>query len=175
MPAGPDGADDDEHYEKAISESNCIYRLQGDRLRPHEQGWASVPHLSLLDSSQVSICTINERSYSNYIAMSSNVKQLVTEYNYSYLHSIMMCKVHDRFISAEQICEYTNAYVLYNKLFSFRLCCLTSAVSSICGTVKTWGRARGKWRCSWHSRSGMEFMITATAGSILWIPRADTT
>lgn len=60
--AGPDGAADDEHFEKAISESNCIYSLQGDRLRPHEQGWASIPHLTLLDSSQVltSDLTINE-------------------------------------------------------------------------------------------------------------------
>lgn len=53
LSAGPDSADDDEHYERAISESNCIYRLQGDRLSPHEQGWAVVPDLSLLSSSQV--------------------------------------------------------------------------------------------------------------------------
>ncbi|XP_036445253.1 supervillin isoform X4 [Colossoma macropomum] len=45
-------SEDDEHYEAAISESNCVYRLQGDRLVPHEQGWACIPHISLLDSSQ---------------------------------------------------------------------------------------------------------------------------
>ncbi|XP_060747975.1 supervillin isoform X2 [Tachysurus vachellii] len=45
-------SDDDQHYETAITESNCVYKLQGDRLLPHEQGWASVPCLSLLDSSQ---------------------------------------------------------------------------------------------------------------------------
>ncbi|KAF7697854.1 hypothetical protein HF521_004364 [Silurus meridionalis] len=45
-------SDDDQQYETAITESNCVYRLQGDRLCPHEQGWASVPCLSLLDSSQ---------------------------------------------------------------------------------------------------------------------------
>ncbi|XP_027016918.2 supervillin isoform X6 [Tachysurus fulvidraco] len=45
-------SDDDQHYETAITESNCVYSLQGDRLLPHEQGWASVPRLSLLDSSQ---------------------------------------------------------------------------------------------------------------------------
>ncbi|KAK3519714.1 hypothetical protein QTP70_002670 [Hemibagrus guttatus] len=45
-------SDDDQQYETAITESNCVYRLQGDRLLPHEQGWASMPRLSLLDSSQ---------------------------------------------------------------------------------------------------------------------------
>ncbi|XP_058270254.1 supervillin isoform X3 [Hemibagrus wyckioides] len=45
-------SDDDQQYETAITESNCVYSLQGDRLLPHEQGWASMPRLSLLDSSQ---------------------------------------------------------------------------------------------------------------------------
>ncbi|XP_017352126.1 supervillin isoform X3 [Ictalurus punctatus] len=45
-------SDDDQQYETAITESNCVYNLQGDRLLPHEQGWASMPRLSLLDSSQ---------------------------------------------------------------------------------------------------------------------------
>ncbi|XP_026772120.3 supervillin isoform X2 [Pangasianodon hypophthalmus] len=45
-------SDDDQQYEMAITESNCVYRLQGDRLLPHEQGWASMPRLPLLDSSQ---------------------------------------------------------------------------------------------------------------------------
>ncbi|XP_057202957.1 supervillin isoform X2 [Triplophysa rosa] len=60
---GPDGAADDEHYEKAISESNCIYSLQGDRLRPHEQGWASMPHLTLLDSSQTLLFDFGSELY----------------------------------------------------------------------------------------------------------------
>ncbi|XP_051573326.1 supervillin-like isoform X2 [Myxocyprinus asiaticus] len=60
---GPDSADDDELYEKAISESNCIYRLQGDRLRPHELGWASIPHLSLLDSSQTLLFDFGSELY----------------------------------------------------------------------------------------------------------------
>ncbi|XP_060758018.1 supervillin isoform X2 [Neoarius graeffei] len=46
------GCSDDQQYETAITESNCVYRLQGDRLLPHEQGWASMPRRSLLDSSQ---------------------------------------------------------------------------------------------------------------------------
>uniref|UniRef100_A0A673JXK0 Supervillin c n=1 Tax=Sinocyclocheilus rhinocerous TaxID=307959 RepID=A0A673JXK0_9TELE len=58
-----DSADDDEHYERAISESNCIYRLQGDRLSPHEQGWAVVPDLSLLNSSQTLLFDFGSELY----------------------------------------------------------------------------------------------------------------
>uniref|UniRef100_A0A672NRI7 Supervillin-like n=1 Tax=Sinocyclocheilus grahami TaxID=75366 RepID=A0A672NRI7_SINGR len=58
-----DSADDDEHYERAISESNCIYRLQGVRLSPHEQGWAVVPDLSLLNSSQTLLFDFGSELY----------------------------------------------------------------------------------------------------------------
>ncbi|XP_048052881.1 supervillin isoform X2 [Megalobrama amblycephala] len=58
-----DSADDDEHYERAISESNCIYRLQGDRLSPHEQCWAAVPHLTLLNSSQTLLFDFGSELY----------------------------------------------------------------------------------------------------------------
>ncbi|XP_043090608.1 supervillin [Puntigrus tetrazona] len=58
-----DSAEDDEHYERAISESNCIYRLQGDRLSPHEQGWAVVPDLSLLSSSQTLLFDFGSELY----------------------------------------------------------------------------------------------------------------
>ncbi|XP_076851834.1 supervillin isoform X2 [Brachyhypopomus gauderio] len=54
---------DDEQYEMAISESNCVYTLQGDRLLPHEQGWASVPHLSLLSSSQTLLLDFGSEVY----------------------------------------------------------------------------------------------------------------
>ncbi|XP_051988644.1 supervillin-like isoform X3 [Xyrauchen texanus] len=60
---GPDGADDDELYEKSISESNCIYRLPEDRLMPHEQGWGSIPLLSLLDSSQTLLFDFGSELY----------------------------------------------------------------------------------------------------------------
>ncbi|XP_072549807.1 supervillin [Salminus brasiliensis] len=56
-------SDDDEPYETAISQSNCVYRLQGDRLVPHEQGWASIPHLSLLDSSQTLLFDFGSELY----------------------------------------------------------------------------------------------------------------
>lgn len=60
---GPESADDDEHYERAISESNCIYRLQGDRLSPLEEGWAVVPDLSLLNSSQTLLFDFGSELY----------------------------------------------------------------------------------------------------------------
>uniref|UniRef100_A0A8C2BT81 Supervillin c n=1 Tax=Cyprinus carpio TaxID=7962 RepID=A0A8C2BT81_CYPCA len=55
--------DDDEHYERAITESNCIYRLQEDRLSPQEQGWAVVPDFSLLDSSQTLLFDFGSELY----------------------------------------------------------------------------------------------------------------
>ncbi|KAG1968457.1 supervillin [Pimephales promelas] len=60
---GPDSADEDEHYERAISESNCIYRLQGDRFSPLEQAWAAVPHLALLNSSQTLLFDFGSELY----------------------------------------------------------------------------------------------------------------
>lgn len=60
---GSDSVEDDELYEKAISESNCIYRLQGDRLSPHEQAWASVPHHSLLTSTQTLLFDFGSELY----------------------------------------------------------------------------------------------------------------
>uniref|UniRef100_A0A8C1XAE8 Supervillin c n=1 Tax=Cyprinus carpio TaxID=7962 RepID=A0A8C1XAE8_CYPCA len=64
LSAGPDSADDDdEHYERAITESNCIYRLQEDRLSPQEQGWAVVPDFSLLDSSQTLLFDFGSELY----------------------------------------------------------------------------------------------------------------
>ncbi|XP_066498667.1 supervillin isoform X2 [Hoplias malabaricus] len=56
-------SDDDEHYETVISESNCVYRLQGDKLVPHEQGWACIPHLSLLDSSKTLLFDFGSELY----------------------------------------------------------------------------------------------------------------
>ncbi|XP_056310001.1 supervillin isoform X4 [Danio aesculapii] len=60
---GSDSVEDDELYEKAISESNCIYRLQGDRLSPHEQAWASIPHHSLLNPTQTLLFDFGSELY----------------------------------------------------------------------------------------------------------------
>lgn len=40
-------------YESGVLDSNGVYRLQGDKLVPHEDAWASIPSVSLLDSKEV--------------------------------------------------------------------------------------------------------------------------
>lgn len=40
-------------YESGVLDSNGVYRLQGDKLMPHEDAWASIPSVSLLDSKEV--------------------------------------------------------------------------------------------------------------------------
>uniref|UniRef100_A0AAY4CK36 HP domain-containing protein n=1 Tax=Denticeps clupeoides TaxID=299321 RepID=A0AAY4CK36_9TELE len=59
--AGP--PDEDEICERALVESNCVFRLEGDRLVPHEQGWAAPPHVSLLDSSQTLLFDFGSEVY----------------------------------------------------------------------------------------------------------------
>lgn len=45
--------DEDELYEGAIVETNCIYRLMGDKLVPDDDFWAKMPRCSLLDPKEV--------------------------------------------------------------------------------------------------------------------------
>uniref|UniRef100_A0A3Q1GUA3 Supervillin d n=1 Tax=Acanthochromis polyacanthus TaxID=80966 RepID=A0A3Q1GUA3_9TELE len=45
--------EEDELYESGVVDSNGVYRLQGDKLVPHEDAWASIPSVSLLDSKEV--------------------------------------------------------------------------------------------------------------------------
>ncbi|XP_072312819.1 supervillin [Eucyclogobius newberryi] len=45
--------EEDELYESGVLDSNGVYRLQGDKLVPHEDAWASIPSVSLLDSKEV--------------------------------------------------------------------------------------------------------------------------
>lgn len=49
--------DEDEMYESGVLDSNGVYRLQGDKLVPHEDAWASIPSVSLLDSKEVTTIT----------------------------------------------------------------------------------------------------------------------
>lgn len=49
--------DEDEMYESGVLDSNGVYRLQGDKLVPHEDAWASIPSVSLLDSKEVTTVT----------------------------------------------------------------------------------------------------------------------
>lgn len=44
-------------YESGVLDSNGVYRLQGDKLVPHEDAWASIPSVSLLDSKEVRAIT----------------------------------------------------------------------------------------------------------------------
>lgn len=45
--------DEDELYESAVVESNCVYRLVEDKLIPYEEACASIPTVSLLNSKEV--------------------------------------------------------------------------------------------------------------------------
>ena len=49
--AGP--PEEDEQYERGVVESNCVYRLQDNRLVPQDQAWAAVPSVALLGPTQV--------------------------------------------------------------------------------------------------------------------------
>lgn len=50
---GASAEEEDELYERGVVESNCVYRLLENRLVPLEQAWASIPSVSLLDSTEV--------------------------------------------------------------------------------------------------------------------------
>lgn len=50
--AGP--PEEDEQFENAIVETNCIFRLVDDRLIPEDDEWGKVPHTSVLESKEVS-------------------------------------------------------------------------------------------------------------------------
>lgn len=50
--AGP--PEEDEQFENAIVETNCIFRLLDDKLVPDDDEWGKVPHCSLLTSREVS-------------------------------------------------------------------------------------------------------------------------
>ncbi|CAG5906504.1 unnamed protein product [Menidia menidia] len=45
--------EEDELYESGVVDSNGVYRLQGDKLVPHEDAWASIPSVTLLNSKEV--------------------------------------------------------------------------------------------------------------------------
>ncbi|XP_063079001.1 supervillin isoform X2 [Engraulis encrasicolus] len=49
---GAGGPEEDEEFESAVVESNCVYQLMEDRLVPHDQGWATASSVSLLGSDQ---------------------------------------------------------------------------------------------------------------------------
>ena len=50
--AGP--SEEDEQFENAIVETNCIFRLLDDKLVPEDEEWGKAPHSSLLNPREVS-------------------------------------------------------------------------------------------------------------------------
>lgn len=53
--AGAGPPEEDEQFENAIVETNCIFRLLDDKLVPEDDEWGKVPRSSLLNSKEVSM------------------------------------------------------------------------------------------------------------------------
>ncbi|KAG5268268.1 hypothetical protein AALO_G00210640 [Alosa alosa] len=61
QPAGP--PEEDELYESAIVETNCVYRLVEDKLQPDDDFWGRVPRCSLLQSKEVLVFDFGSELY----------------------------------------------------------------------------------------------------------------
>uniref|UniRef100_H3CLH1 Supervillin n=1 Tax=Tetraodon nigroviridis TaxID=99883 RepID=H3CLH1_TETNG len=59
--AGP--SEEDEQFENAIVETNCIFRLLDDKLVPEDEEWGKVPHSSLLNSREVLVFDFGSEVY----------------------------------------------------------------------------------------------------------------
>ncbi|XP_021176474.2 supervillin a isoform X4 [Fundulus heteroclitus] len=55
--------DEDELYEAAIVETNCIYRLMGDKLVPDDDFWARMPRCTLLHPKEVLVFDFGSEMY----------------------------------------------------------------------------------------------------------------
>ncbi|XP_077086358.1 supervillin-like [Siphateles boraxobius] len=55
--------EEDELYESAVVESNCVYRLVEDKLVPYEEAWASIPSASLLNSKEALVFDFGSEVY----------------------------------------------------------------------------------------------------------------
>lgn len=66
--AGP--PEEDEQFENAIVETNCIFRLLDDKLVPDDDEWGKVPRSSLLESKEVSgaFCESTKDSQRSFIS-----------------------------------------------------------------------------------------------------------
>ncbi|XP_026180656.1 supervillin isoform X2 [Mastacembelus armatus] len=60
---GAGAPEEDELYEHGVVESNCVYRLVGDRLVPHEKAWASIPSISVLGSTEALVFDFGSEVY----------------------------------------------------------------------------------------------------------------
>ncbi|XP_030015605.1 supervillin-like isoform X2 [Sphaeramia orbicularis] len=61
QPSGP--PEEDEHFENAIVETNCIFRLLDDKLVPDDDEWGKVPHSSLMSSKEVLVFDFGSEVY----------------------------------------------------------------------------------------------------------------
>ncbi|XP_029929646.1 supervillin isoform X3 [Myripristis murdjan] len=61
QPAGP--PEDDEQFENAIVETNCIFRLVDDKLVPDDDEWGKVPRSALLTSKEVLVFDFGSEVY----------------------------------------------------------------------------------------------------------------
>ncbi|XP_073684275.1 supervillin isoform X2 [Garra rufa] len=55
--------DEDELYESAVVETNCVYRLVDDKLVPYEEACASIPSVSLLKSKEALVFDFGSEVY----------------------------------------------------------------------------------------------------------------
>ncbi|XP_051774863.1 supervillin-like isoform X3 [Erpetoichthys calabaricus] len=55
--------EEDELYESAMVESNCVYSLMDGKLVPHEKAWASIPSVSMLGSKEVLVFDFGSEVY----------------------------------------------------------------------------------------------------------------
>ncbi|KAM8837455.1 supervillin isoform 2-T2 [Spinachia spinachia] len=55
--------EEDELYESGVLDSNGVYRLHGEKLVPHEDAWASIPSVTLLDSKEVLVFDFGAEVY----------------------------------------------------------------------------------------------------------------
>ncbi|XP_072523178.1 supervillin a isoform X3 [Salminus brasiliensis] len=55
--------EEDEFYETAIVETNCVYRLQEDKLVPDDDYWGRVPRCSMLNSTEVLVFDFGSEVY----------------------------------------------------------------------------------------------------------------
>ncbi|XP_055520995.1 supervillin a [Leucoraja erinacea] len=60
---GAGNPDEDEMYESAIVETNCIYRLVDDKLVPDDDFWGKIPRCSLLNSKDVLVFDFGSEVY----------------------------------------------------------------------------------------------------------------
>ncbi|XP_061083315.1 supervillin isoform X2 [Conger conger] len=60
---GAGDPEEDELFETGVVESNCVYRLVEDRLVPHDEAWASIPSVSMLNSKEVLLFDFGSEVY----------------------------------------------------------------------------------------------------------------